>query len=639
MRFYIDGGSIAFGGTVILKDINFEIKNKQKIALVGRNGSGKTTLLKLISADREILDCFDGEKSNFDAGIRVGYLEQITFDEPDITLEKEISKAFSQLFSKKAEMESLLRQIENGGNPELLEKYTALENDFRLNGGYTYKKEYETVLKSFGFSEEDKHKKLSDFSGGERTKIAFVKLLLSKPDILLLDEPTNHLDAKTTEWLENYLISYPKAIIFVSHDRMFLDKVAEIIYDIDRGRIKRYHGNYSAFRKSKREEYERLAKEYAAQEKEIKKEKELIERFRYKATKAAMVQSRIKALERRALIPPPAKIDLKSFYTDTSPDYESASDVLICKNLKIGYEKPLLEVDFSLHKGRKLGVIGKNGTGKTTLLKTLVGKIPALGGSYSFGGNVKIGYFDQKIAAYTGMETVLDNYRNEFPDLTRTQAQNDLAAFLFTGEDVFKPIEVLSGGEKVRLSLCKIFKNRPNLLILDEPTNHTDLEGKEALEEMLKNYSGTIICVSHDRYFIKNLCDCILSFNEESATFYEGDYESFLRKTELQAQAPVAEEQREKPVAAGKSKRFSPLKEYSKTKAKREKTEEKIALKELEIEGINAEINSDEVSSDYLKLSQLSDEITDKKTELSILMDEWEALCLKEAELENSLNN
>jgi len=640
VRFCINGGTISFGENVILEDINFEIRNKEKVAIVGRNGSGKSTLLKLISSDRQILDNFDGEKDNFSKDVSVGYLKQMTFDDDSATLEDELMKAFSYILDMKAELQHLLSQIENGSSVELMDKYTELENNFKLNGGYYYQREYETVLKSFGFTDSDKKRKLREFSGGQRTKIAFVKLLLSKPDILLLDEPTNHLDMKTVEWLEEYLLSYPKAIIVVSHDQMFLDRTAEIIYDIEHKRLKRYVGNYSKFKMIKQEEYERREKEYKAQQKEIEKERELIERFRYKATKASMVQSRIKALERMEIIEPPKKFNLKAFFADTTPILQSGSKVLTCENLQIGYDKPIKTVNFELMRGQKLGVIGANGIGKTTLLKTLMGKLQKLGGSFSYGVNVKVGYFDQQLMEFSGNESVLDNYWNAFPNLTQTEARNDLGAFLFSGEDVFKSVDVLSGGEKVRLTLCKIFKNRPNLLILDEPTNHTDIVGKEALEEMLKDFEGSIICVSHDRYFISELCDSILAFEEDKVTynlFPYSRYEELKRINEKNPQI-VVQKPLETKEQAEKKKNFSPLKEYTKTKSKRIKCEEKVALKEEKIDGIKQELNFPENSSDYQKLSELSKEIENAQIELSSLMTEWEELSQKESELYEMLD-
>ncbi len=635
MRFCINGGTVSFGENVVLEDIRFEIKNNEKVAIVGRNGCGKSTLLKLICSDSEVLDAFDGNKDSFSKDITVGYLKQMTFDDDNITLHEELQKAFSKLLDMKKELGEILKEIENGGSAELSDKYSELENNFKLNGGYYYQKEYETVLKSFGFTDADKDRRLKEFSGGQRTKIAFVKLLLSKPDILLLDEPTNHLDMKTVEWLEEYLMSYPKAIVIVSHDQMFLDRTADIIYDIEHKKLKRYVGNYSKFQTVKREEYERQEKEYKAQQKEIEKENALIERFRYKATKAAMVQSRIKALERMEKIEPPLRFDLRPFFADISECEKSGSTVLTCENLVIGYDKPLAKINFELLRGQKLGVIGANGIGKTTFVKTLVGKLPKISGSFNFGVNVKIGYFDQQLMELPSNETVFENYTNAFPSLTQTEVRNDLAAFLFRGEDVFKPVSVLSGGEKVRLILCKIFKKQPNLLILDEPTNHTDIVGKEALQEMLKDYSGTVICVSHDRYFINGLCDTILAFEENEVTYNKFGYERYeeLKKAKEKQNTEIVFEKTSNENKPEKKKHISPLKELTKTQNKIMKCEEKIALKEEEIDGIKQELNFPENSSDYEKLSDLSKEIEQAETELSVLMGEWEELSKREEEL------
>lgn len=403
---------------------------------------------------------------------------------------------------------------------------------FDFMGGYTYKKEYETAIRKFGFSEEDKQKSLSEFSGGQRTKIALIKLLLSKPDILLLDEPTNHLDVQTIEWLEDYLKSYKKSVVIVSHDRMFLDKIVNVVYEIEYGVTTRYPGNFTDFTRRKRENYEKQLKDHEAQRKEIDRLNRIVERFKYKPTKAAMAFSKMKQIEHMQIIDAPNKYDLKTFHADFQPKDESVKNVFKATDLSVGYspETPLASLNFELFRGEKLGVIGANGTGKSTLLKTLIGKLSPLSGRLSYGLRVQTGYFDQQMAQVTSPKTVLDYFWDEFPGLNQTEARNALGAFQFSGDDVFKTVDNLSGGEKVRLALCKILKRRPNLLILDEPTNHMDIVGKETLENMLSAYEGTLIFVSHDRYFVNKLADRLIVFGQNGAEFLPYGYTEYEEK-------------------------------------------------------------------------------------------------------------
>ena len=628
MYLSVKGASVAFSGETLLYDIDFEIKNKEKVAIVGRNGCGKTTLLRLLCSEIEP----EGEaKVNVSADAVIGYLKQISFDDLSLTLEDELEKAFERILSIKAEMDSLCELL-NKGESEAVERYTVLEELYKNLGGYYYSKEKETVIQKFGFSQERK-RPLSSFSGGQLTKIAFMKMLLSKPDLLILDEPTNHLDLETVEWLEGYLKNYPSAVIFVSHDQMFIDRLADTVYEIEYGKIKKYIGNYTDFLNKKEIDKEKQRKEYEQQKKEIEKTEKLIERFRYKATKASMVQSRIKTLEKTPLVAPPTESDSRSFFADFTPELMSGGNVLEVKNLKVGYDKVLSEVNFLIKRGDKLGVIGANGKGKSTLLKTIMGIVPPISGSIIHGINLKIGYFDQHLAQYVSEKTVLDDYWDTFPTLTETQARSDLGAFLFRGEDVFKQVGVLSGGEKVRLCLCKMLKKKPNFLILDEPTNHMDIVGKQALERMLKNYPGTIICVSHDRYFIKEVCNRLLCFCENETRHYDFGYDEYvqLQKVEEQTVLQIKKDQ----THQKKGKYFSAFKELSKINKKIEKAEENIAIAEELLEGMKANLLNEEIASDYIKLSALQKECEEKETQLGALYAEWEELCLKRDELES----
>ena len=533
MNFRITNGSVTYGAETILEEINFEIKGKQKVAIVGRNGAGKSTLLKAIINNELLSEGIGTEKFNIykEGNPIIGYLKQVDFEDDNITMIDEILKCYKEIIDLENKMEKLVIKMQEDSSEKNAEEYTKLHDRYEILDGYTYKKEYETAIHKFGFSKEDKNKKLSEFSGGQRTKIAFIKLLLSKPDILLLDEPTNHLDITTIEWLEEYLKNYPKAVIIVSHDRMFINKIVDKIYEIEYGAITEYSGNYEFFEKQKRINYERQLKDYEFQQKEIKRLTDIANRFRYKPTKAKMALSKLKQVERMIKIEEPNKYDLKTFKANFDIEKESGNNVLTVKDLEIGYNNlPLTKISFNLYKGQKLGIIGANGTGKSTLLKTIIGKERPISGSFTLGYNVEIGYFDQKMAKLSSEKTIFDDFYEEFPNLTVTEIRNSLAAFMFYGEDVFKQIKMLSGGEKVRYALCKILKTKPNFLILDEPTNNMDIIGKETLENMLKEYKGTIIFVSHDRFFVKKIADCILSFENGNTKFYNYGYDYYLEK-------------------------------------------------------------------------------------------------------------
>ena len=546
MLYQISNGAVAFGDDVILHSIDFEIRNTEKIAIVGRNGCGKTTLLKLISGEVE-MEKLDSDESAFIAKAgnpEIGYLKQIAFDDPDVTLEQEVRKCFVKMDERKAELARAAAELEHDYSDEKVARYTAMEEAFKDDGGYYYEKEYEVMIRKFGFSDDERKKPIRDFSGGQQTKIAFIKLLLSKPDILLLDEPTNHLDVTTIEWLEGYLKSYPKAVVVVSHDRMFLDNVVDVVYEIEYGTARRYPGNYTNFIARKKENYDKQMKDHIAQQKEIERLQRMVTRFKGKPTKTSMAQSKQKAIDRMVIIEAPDKYDNKTFHANFQPEKETGNDVLYTSELAIGYDHPLSVVSLDLKRGEKLGILGGNGLGKSTFLKTIVGKIPALSGEYRFGTNVQIGYFDQQMAMYTSNKTVLDDFWDEYPNLTETEARNALGAFLFSGEDVFKNVNMLSGGEKVRLALCKILKTRPNVLVLDEPTNHMDIVGKETLESMLKDYKGTLIFVSHDRYFVKKVATQLLVFEDGTTNLYQFGYEQYQEKLDREAEESRSEERR-----------------------------------------------------------------------------------------------
>ena len=672
MLYQISNGAVAFGDDVILHSIDFEIRNTEKIAIVGRNGCGKTTLLKLISGEVE-MEKLDSDESAFIAKAgnpEIGYLKQIAFDDPDVTLEQEVRKCFVKMDERKAELARAAAELEHDYSDEKVARYTAMEEAFKDDGGYYYEKEYEVMIRKFGFSDDERKKPIRDFSGGQQTKIAFIKLLLSKPDILLLDEPTNHLDVTTIEWLEGYLKSYPKAVVVVSHDRMFLDNVVDVVYEIEYGTARRYPGNYTNFIARKKENYDKQMKDHIAQQKEIERLQRMVTRFKGKPTKTAMAQSKQKAIDRMVIIEAPDKYDNKTFHANFQPEKETGNDVLYTSELAIGYDHPLSVVSLDLKRGEKLGILGGNGLGKSTFLKTIVGKIPALSGEYRFGTNVQIGYFDQQMAMYTSNKTVLDDFWDEYPNLTETEARNALGAFLFSGEDVFKNVNMLSGGEKVRLALCKILKTRPNVLVLDEPTNHMDIVGKETLESMLKDYKGTLIFVSHDRYFVKKVATQLLVFEDGTTNLYQFGYEQYQEKLDREAsesknvyrgnaifggaisqnggsQTGSAENQSASQTTAawnvdegtnansaaggmavsstGKAY-YNPGKERSKIQKKVKKAEEDLAVKEAKLDELKAELMKPEYQSSYSKLTEIQNEIDALEEEILIDMEAWEEL-------------
>ena len=672
MLYQISNGAVAFGDDVILHSIDFEIRNTEKIAIVGRNGCGKTTLLKLISGEVE-MEKLDSDESAFIAKAgnpEIGYLKQIAFDDPDVTLEQEVRKCFVKMDERKAELARAAAELEHDYSDEKVARYTAMEEAFKDDGGYYYEKEYEVMIRKFGFSDDERKKPIRDFSGGQQTKIAFIKLLLSKPDILLLDEPTNHLDVTTIEWLEGYLKSYPKAVVVVSHDRMFLDNVVDVVYEIEYGTARRYPGNYTNFIARKKENYDKQMKDHIAQQKEIERLQRMVTRFKGKPTKTAMAQSKQKAIDRMVIIEAPDKYDNKTFHANFQPEKETGNDVLYTSELAIGYDHPLSVVSLDLKRGEKLGILGGNGLGKSTFLKTIVGKIPALSGEYRFGTNVQIGYFDQQMAMYTSNKTVLDDFWDEYPNLTETEARNALGAFLFSGEDVFKNVNMLSGGEKVRLALCKILKTRPNVLVLDEPTNHMDIVGKETLESMLKDYKGTLIFVSHDRYFVKKVATQLLVFEDGTTNLYQFGYEQYQEKLDREASesknvyrgnaifggaisqngssqtGSAANQSASQTTAAGKVDEgtnansaaggmavsstgkayYNPGKERSKIQKKVKKAEEDLAVKEAKLDELKAELMKPEYQSSYSKLTEIQNEIDALEEEILIDMEAWEEL-------------
>lgn len=625
MNYKIVNGSVSYGADTILEEINFEIKEKDKIAIVGRNGCGKTTLLKAI-IDNSMLEQGVGETKFgvYKQGSTViGYLKQIQFEDSNILMVDEIRKVYSEIIALEEKISILEKKLQVDSNDKNIKEYTNALERYKLLDGYTYKKEYETAIYKFGFTKEDMKKTIGEFSGGQKTKIALIKLILSKPDILLLDEPTNHLDIETIEWLESYLESYPKAIVIVSHDRMFLDKIVNKVYEIEYGAITEYTGNFTAFEMQKRVNYEKQLKDYEYQQKEIKRLQAIADRFRYKPTKAKMALSKLKKIEQMKIVEEPNKYDLKSFSANFKLKEESGKLVLKVSDLQIGYDKPIAKISFEIYRGQKLGIIGANGKGKSTFLKTLMGYTNSISGDFEYGYHVDKEYFDQQMGFEDDNKTVLEEFEGDFPNLTITQTRASLASFLFFSEDINRQIKLLSGGEKVRLQLCKILKKGPNLLLLDEPTNHMDIVGKETLENLLKAYTGTLIVVSHDRYFINKIADSLLIFENDEVKFFDGTYQEYMQIRKDN------EKDDEKNVTIKEKKtnnQYLENKERNRVQGKIKRLEKEIEEREAKVERLHEEMSSEEICTSYVKLAELQSQVDELEKEIEEKMDLWQEL-------------
>lgn len=625
MRIEIINGSVEYDGNTVLSEINFSVSDKEKIALVGRNGSGKTSILKCISGEVPLVSGTGDEKFSFSisGAPKIGYLQQVSLND-ELTLRQEILSAYKDVVGLENKLQILLDKMSENPSDENVGAYSRAMERFENIGGYLYKKEYLTAVSKFGFSAEDLDKKLSCFSGGQRTKIALMKLLLEKPDVLLLDEPTNHLDIAAVEWLEGYLKNYKNSVVIVSHDRMFLDRIVGVVYEIEYGVTTRYKGNYTAFLAQKQQAYDKALKDAKWKSAEIDRLRKIVERFRYKATKAAMAQSKLKEIERLGTVETPRRFDTSTFASSFQPEYESVRDALFVKDLVFGYDKPLGEISLAVERGQKIGVIGSNGTGKSTLLKTITGLIPPLSGDVRFGVKTRIGYFDQTIAATKSELSVLEDFRAEFPELNDGEIRKTLGGFLLSGDDVFKCVKDLSGGEKVRLALSKIFRRRPNFLILDEPTNHMDIIGKETLEKLLMDFSGTVIVVSHDRYLINRVAKSLIVFENGGVRYFDGTFDEYEEK-EKETAEEVAKEKPEKTKKTG-GERYVESKEEARRKHRVEFLEKKITALEEELSRAQAKLDDETVNTDYKKVMAVEEEIKTIEEKLDPLITEWTEL-------------
>ena len=625
MRIEIINGSVEYDGNTVLSEINFSVSDKEKIALVGRNGSGKTSILKCISGEVPLVSGTGDEKFSFSisGAPKIGYLQQVSLND-DLTLRQEILSAYKDVVELENKLQNLLDKMSENPSDENVDAYSRAMERFENIGGYLYKKEYLTAVSKFGFSAEDLDKKLSCLSGGQRTKIALMKLLLEKPDVLLLDEPTNHLDIAAVEWLEGYLKNYKNSVVIVSHDRMFLDRIVGVVYEIEYGVTTRYKGNYTAFLAQKQQAYDKALKDAKWKSAEIDRLRKIVERFRYKATKAAMAQSKLKEIERLGTVETPRRFDTSTFASSFQPEYESVRDALFVKDLVFGYDKPLGEISLAVERGQKIGVIGSNGTGKSTLLKTITGLVPPLSGDVRFGVKTRVGYFDQTIAATKSELSVLEDFRAEFPELNDGEIRKTLGGFLLSGDDVFKCVKDLSGGEKVCLALSKIFRRRPNFLILDEPTNHMDIIGKETLEKLLMDFSGTVIVVSHDRYLINRVAKSLIVFENGGVRYFDGTFDEY-EEREKETAEEVAKEKPEKTKKTG-GERYVESKEEARRKHRVEFLEKKITALEEELSRAQAKLDDETVNTDYKKVMAVEEEIKTIEEKLEPLITEWTEL-------------
>ncbi|MBQ0064155.1 MAG: ABC-F family ATP-binding cassette domain-containing protein [Firmicutes bacterium] len=613
MKLQLSNIKKSYGAHDVLVSASLSIKDNEKVALIGKNGCGKSTLLKIICG----LEQADSGSRVLQNGMKVGYLSQITFEDGNVTVYEELSKAFDQVkeLEKRLHQQALI--LEKDSSEEQLQKYDKILQRFEALNGYQYEVELKNVFYHFSFEESDLNKKLDEFSSGQKTRIALVKLLLTKPDILLLDEPTNHLDVNSIEWLENYVRHYPSAVILVSHDRVFLDHVVDEIVEIEFGRTMRYVGSYTQYIKAKEDYLEKNHDAFIRQQQEIKRLEELIDKFRYKKNKAAFAKSKQKYLDRMDRIED-IKADNSQMKAVFSAGRKGGKQVLDVEKLKVGYDSVLSEFNLHVRQGQRIGIVGANGIGKSTFIKTLMGELTPISGSFNWGHQIDVGYFNQDSAQMRSTKNVLDELWDLHPLANQTEIRNTLASFLFTQEEVFKDVNALSGGERVRLALAILMMEHDNCLLLDEPTNHLDIPSKEALEDALKKYDGTIIFVSHDRMFLKKMANRIVEVEEQKSHVYDLTYEEFLEKKALNALVESVEV--EKKVTTSKEV-------FQDTKALKNrlaKLEQLLEIAEQELEDLRELRFEPEYYQDFQKMEELDNEIDEKHNEIEHLMAEWE---------------
>ena len=619
----------------VFSNVKMEINDKDRIAIVGRNGAGKSTLLKIISGEID----FDNGERTVSKDTTIGYLSQEFIVREDLSIYEEMITCFNEIIELEKELEKISYELtpENiESNPGLLDKYDRLQNQVLTHKDYHYKSKIESVLYGLDFDKEVFDKKISTFSGGEKTRLSMAKLLLSEPDLLILDEPTNHLDMENVAWLENYLSSYNGAIVIVSHDRYFIDKVVNIVYNLEFGKLKKYVGNYSNFLRQYEEDYEKNLKEYVSQQKDIKRLEEFVQKNIARASTSKMAKSRQKVLDKMEIIDNPRKDD-KAANIEFRIKEQSGRDVLIINDLQVGYEEQVgQKYNFSVYKGDRIAIVGKNGIGKSTLIKTIAKKQKKLGGNIQYGSKVSLGYYDQKQAEFESSKTILNELWDEYPLMKEAEVRTVLGRFLFRGDDVLKIVRDLSGGEKARLQLAKLMLEKNNLLILDEPTNHLDITSKQVLEEALENYEGTILFVSHDRYFINKIANKVFDITEEGYSLYLGNYDYYLEKRE---QEKIAKRLKEEKIAEAVVKEVNDYvlsKEEKRRIRKLERTRDELIVQIDELESkikiVNEELMKEEVYTDAVKTQEWNGKLKKLTSELEEKNNSWLEL---EEELES----
>ncbi|MBU8773163.1 ABC-F family ATP-binding cassette domain-containing protein [Cytobacillus oceanisediminis] len=625
-----------FGADPILTNIKLEVQTRDRIALVGRNGAGKSTLLKIIAGQMT----YDSGEIIKPKEVTIGYLAQNTGLESELSIWDEMLTVFSHLQKQEKQLRSLEEQMadpdvlnNSDAYERILKEYDKLQVDFKENGGYQYEADIRSILHGLNFSSMGYDTKISSLSGGQRTRLALGKLLLTKPDILILDEPTNHLDIETLSWLEQYLQGYNGAILIVSHDRYFLDKVVSQVYEISRRQIRKYPGNYSSYLDQKAANFEREMKQFEKQQEEIAKLQDFIQRNLARASTTKRAQSRRKQLARMDVMDRPLG-DEKSASFGFDIERQSGNEVLNIHSLAIGYEEIVSEnISLRLARGDSIALVGPNGIGKSTLLKTIIKKISSFSGEIQYGSNVTIGYYDQEQAELTSNKRVLNELWDEYPLKPEKEIRTILGNFLFSGDDVLKTVSTLSGGEKARLALAKLMMQKANFLILDEPTNHLDLDSKEILENALIDYPGTILFVSHDRYFINRITTKVVELSSIGATVYLGDYDYYVEKKQEQEELLALNEQDEstasQPVKQDKNN-YQQDKEAKKLERQRKRRMEEI---EEQIEALEKVIDMNDqllcdpnVYQDHEKVMGITNETDQAKAKLEELMEEWTLL-------------
>lgn len=624
----------SYDGEVIFSDVDFEVKTGERIAIVGRNGAGKTTLLKIIAG----VESYDEGNISKGKQVTMGYLtQQMTLDSND-TVMNEMKKPFKDVINIEDKMKTLTDWLSIHADEydqdlykEKLSQYEALSNQYELMDGYNYESKIKTVLTGLDFKESDFDRQIQSFSGGQKTRLSMAQMLLSEPDLLLLDEPTNHLDMETTEWLENYLTHFKGAIVIISHDRYFLDKIVNQVYDVALGSVKKYVGNYSKFLKERDAHYEKVMAEYERQQSEIKKLETFVEKNITRASTSGMAKSRRKVLERMERIEMP-RLDAKSAQINFEITRATGEDVLKVQNLDIGYSKSITPtINLEVKRHDRIAIIGPNGIGKSTLIKTIAQKIPALGGNIVYGSNIQIGYYDQKQAEFTSNMTILDYVWNQYAHMLEKDIRTILGRFLFTQEEVKKVINDLSGGEKARLQLALLMLEKNNVLILDEPTNHLDIDSKEMLEQALQNFEGTLLFVSHDRYFINELANNIFHITQNGNELFRGDYQYYLEKLEQREAISRYEQEDIKSTETPKDDQYYAnqkqlKKEKRKLERQLEEIENNISTYEEQISDYEHQLTLPEIFNDIEKSNEINNLRVEAERLLEENMEKWEKL-------------